>query len=119
MMFENLPDWVPFACLMVKNPAQAMRKSMIARIIEAMIISVISAGAAIVIGLPYAIKDVQTDLEKQRLRFEEHLTWSGNQVAARNAQVEKLAEIAAKDRAEIKNLLYDINRCVRDRTCTK
>ena len=118
-MFDHVPEWMPFACLMVKNPAVALRKSMIARIVEALIISAVSASAAIVIGLPYAIKDVQADIEKQKMRFEEHLTWSNNQVANRNLQVQKIAESAAKDRAEIKNLLNELNRCLRERTCTR
>jgi len=118
-MFDNVPEWMPFACLMVKNPVVALRKSMIARIIEACIISMVSAGAAIVIGLPYAIKEVQADLDRQKVLFEEHIKWSGTQVSNRNIQVEKIAETAARDRAEIKNLLNELNRCLRERTCTK
>lgn len=118
-MFDNVPEWMPFACLMVKNPAAALRKSMIARIVEACIISMVSAGAAIVIGLPYAIKDVKADVDRNRLLFEEHLKWSGNQVAARNIQIEQIAVSAAKDRQEIKHLVLELNRCLRERTCTK
>lgn len=118
-MFTQLPDWMPFACLMVKNPAVALRKSMIARVLEALIISAASALAAVVIGLPYAIKDVQAQIDRQRIAFEEHMKWSGTQVASRNMQLEQIAKAAEKDRAEIKAIVLDLNRCIRDRTCTR
>ena len=118
-MFDQLPDWVPFACLMVKNPVTALRKSMIARVIEALIISAASAFAAVVIGLPYALNDVHAEIDKQKTQFSEHIKWSENHVASRNLQIDQMARSAEKDRAEIKHLVLELNRCLRERTCTK
>ena len=87
MDLSHVPDWMPFACLITGKLA---RKPMVTRIIEMLILGIISGGMTAYVTLAKVDTQLQAYIASDQRQHEE--------------TNRKLAEI---------------DRCLRERTCTK
>lgn len=116
MDFSNLPDWMPFAC-MVTN--RVVRKPMIARIIEGLMISAVGVVASLFFGLPVAMERVDAKIQANTAAIASHITWASAHVAKRDKEMDEARRAAERRDDKMMELMSSIDRCLRERTCTK
>jgi len=90
----QLPDWLPFACLVT---GKLQRKPMFTRLAESIILGIITSA----LSFAFAEKMLEQKVEDFKSQF--------------IAYVEQDREA----HKETKEAIAEINRCLRERTCTK
>lgn len=127
-MLSNIPDWIPFACLATGRIIP--RKPAITRIIEGAMIATAGSLLTLFFGLPVAVATINKDVHANSVAIETHIKWAQQHVSKRD---EQLREIAQKRDAQLRemaaagekrddhllSLMSSIDRCLRERTCTK
>lgn len=113
MDLHNVPDYVPFACLITgKMP---IRKPFITRIAEGIFMGVVSAGLALYVG----VKVLERDFVAEKSRLDAHIVRYEAELIRRDAESARarIEMMAMSD--SIARKLERIEDCIRTRTCTK
>ena len=90
----QLPDWLPFACLVT---GKLQRKPMFTRLAESLILGVITSALSFVLAEKVLEQKVD-DFKNQFIVY---------------------VQQDREDHKETRRAIEEINRCLRDRTCTK
>ncbi len=114
-MLQNLPEWMPFACLVTGKVIP--KKTMITRIIEGALISVLASSITIYYGLPMAVAMLTKDVQQDRKILLDHIAWAQEQVTRRTADMDKLKGDTFRHDDEIIARLQRIENCLIVRTC--
>lgn len=112
-MFSNIPDWMPFACLITGKLTN--RKPMVTRLAESLLLGIISGALSLYVG----VKILENDMVNDRRRLDDHIKWADNQVAARDGEMARARLENIRDADNIISRLQRIEDCIRTRTCTK
>lgn len=111
-MFEHMPDWVPFACLVT---GRVVRKPMFTRIVEGLIQSAIAAAITLYVG----VKVLERDFIYEKEKLATHLVRYELQIIKRDSEIREAKAEVTRGNTEIIRRLESIENCIRTRTCTK
>ncbi len=114
---QNIPDWMPFACLLTGKLIP--QKAMWTRVIEGALIAALGSAGTMFIGLPIAVANMQKDNEITAKALHDHIVWAQKQVEKRDAQMVEAAKEVQRRDDQLLYLMSSIDRCLRERTCTK
>lgn len=112
-MFSNIPDWMPFACLMTGK--LGVRKPVFTRLAESILLGLISGALALYVG----VKVLERDMAHTRQRLDEHIVRFNNQIAKRDVEMLAARSENIRETREVIDRLQRIEDCIRVRTCTK
>lgn len=89
------------------------------RIIEGLIIGVLSGVISVAAGLYVGVKLLERDMQYERLRFQEHVVEEKDARVKMDAAVLRVRDDGIRDSREIISRLARIEDCIRMRSCTK
>ena len=111
-MLNNMPDWIPFACLMT---GRMVRKPMFTRVIEGLIQATVAAGFTLYVG----VQILQRDFIYEKEKLQVHMAMAEKRTAQRDIELREARFEVHRINDDIVRRLERIEECIRVRTCTK